>query len=111
MPGRSTRSLVSTLGGRIGRRIAQGNGEWLPELAITWLHDHALDDGDVIASYVGAPGTSFTVDGEENQRDGVQAGLGVSYRNAGFAARVTYRTEFRGGLRVSGVFGGLQFVF
>lgn len=108
---RSTRSLVSTLGGRVGRRIAQGNGEWLPELAITWLHDHALDDGDVTASYVGAPGTSFTVDAEENQRDGVQTGLGVSYRNGGFAARVTYRTELRGGLTVSGVFGGVQFVF
>ena len=59
------------------RRIAQGNGEWLPELAVTWRHDHALDDGDVTASYVGAPGTAFTVDGEENQRDSVQVGLGV----------------------------------
>jgi uncharacterized protein with beta-barrel porin domain len=111
MPDRSTRSLVSTLGGRIGRRIAQGNGEWLPELAITWRHDHALDDGDVTASYVGSPGIGFTVDGEENERDSAQVGLGVSYRSAGFAARLTYRTEFRGELRVSGLFGGLQYVW
>jgi len=109
--GRSAQSLVSTLGGRIGRRITHGIGEWLPELGIAWLHEHALDERTVTASYVGAPGTSFTVDGEQGGRDGVQAGLGVSYRTGGFAARLTYRGEFRRGFSAAGLFGGVQYVF
>lgn len=109
--GRTAQSLVSTLGGRIGLRVPQGNGEWLPEFAIAWLHDHALDGRDITASYVGAPDITFIVDGEQSQRDALQAGLGVSYRMSGFAARLTYRAEYRDGFNSSGFFGGLQFVF
>jgi outer membrane autotransporter protein len=108
---RTAQSLVATLGGRIGWRITHGIGEWLPELGIAWLHEHALDDRTVTASYVGAPGTSFTVDGEQGRRDGVQAGLGVSYRTGGFAARLAYRGEFRSGFSAAGLFGGVQYVF
>ncbi len=81
------------------------------ELGLAWLHEHALDDRTVTAAYAGSPETPFTIEGQQARRDGALAGVGISYRDGGFAARLAYRGEFRGGFSATGVFGGVQFVF
>ncbi len=107
---RTTDSVVSNLGLRIGRPIGYGGGRvdsgTRPRLAAR-LHR----DRKVRAGYAGAQGAAFTVDGLPVQRDGAVAGLGVSYHTGGFVARLAYRGELRSGFNAHGVFGGLQYVF
>jgi uncharacterized protein with beta-barrel porin domain len=93
---RSSDSLVSELGVRVARAWKTKHGYLIPEFGAAWGHDFDVDDRPITASLVGAPGTSFTVQGQDVGQDGAVLGLGLTYvQGNGLAASLRYEGEFR----------------
>jgi outer membrane autotransporter protein len=111
--GRTTTALVSTLGLRISRIIeSKKGGLWLPEASLAWLHDYAIDDQVINASYVGAPGASFATAGQPIEQNGALVGVGVGYRSKHqLLTLLRYGGEFRGGFTSHSFIGELRFEF
>jgi outer membrane autotransporter protein len=107
---RTTHTLAGSLGARVGRSLRVGNGEWVPELSVALRHDRALGDRTIDASFAGAPDTTFAISERAVPRDGVLTGLGATYRSGGFAARLSWSGEFRGGAAAHGLFAGIRYM-
>ncbi len=69
----------STVGAELGGAIDAGWPEKLAlRLRLGWRHEFADVSRPVTASFAGAPGLGFTVQGAAPQRDGATLGLGAS---------------------------------
>src|SRR5258705_53232 len=90
LPARTSDGVVSTLGARLSRPIQDGNGAtWVPQASLAWLHDYSQNQM-INASYVGAPDSSFSIDGQPVQRNGALLGFAISYRSKGGAMTTTF---------------------
>jgi outer membrane autotransporter protein len=109
---RSTNGLVSTVGARLSRSITDGNGaSWIPQASLAWLHDYSKQQV-INASYVDAPDSSFSIDGQAIQRNGALLGFGISYRTkGGMTSSLQYNGEFRDQFRSHGFAGEFRFEF
>jgi len=112
LPSRTSDGLVSTLGARFSRPIQDGNGaSWIPQASLAWLHDYSKNQV-INASYVDAPDSSFSIDGQPIQRNGALAGLGLSYRTkSGITSTLQYNGEFRDKFHAHGLAGEFRFEF
>lgn len=110
---RATDALVSTVGVRFSRIIESGNGgAWIPEATLGWVHDFAIDDQLINASYIDAPDASFAVNSEPMNKNGTAVGLGIGYRSAdGFSSLLKYAGEFRGNFDAHGIVGEVRWEF
>ncbi|MFQ5697149.1 MAG: autotransporter domain-containing protein [Myxococcota bacterium] len=76
--GRTTHSLVSESGLRVGQRVKLGEETTLfPELNVGLQHDFQPDDRELRSGFVAAPGTSFTLNGRRTDRNRLAAGARV----------------------------------
>lgn len=107
---RTTHTLAGSLGARLGRSIRAGVGEWIPEVSVAWRHDRALGDRAIEASFAGAPEAAFSIAEHAVPRDGVLTGAGITWRSGGFAARLNWSGEFRGGQSTQGLFAGIRYM-
>ena len=109
---RSTRELLSTLGVRWSQIFERGNGAFAtPELSLGWLHDFSRAQR-IHASYVGAPGAGFSIDGAPVRRDGAVVGLGFNHRTMrGMTGAIRYSGELRGGDTAHSVVGEFRYEF
>jgi uncharacterized protein with beta-barrel porin domain len=61
---------------------------------------------------VDAPDATFSIAGQPVEKNGVQVGLGVTYRSSrGFATFLRYRGELRDRYAAHGVIGELRYEF
>jgi outer membrane autotransporter protein len=112
IPARTSDGLVSTLGARLSRPIQDGNGAtWVPQASLAWLHDYSKNQV-INASYIGAPDSSFSIEGQPIQRNGALVGLGLSYRTkGGVITTFQYNGEFRDQFHAHGLAGEFRFEF
>ena len=112
IPARTTDGVFSTLGARFSRPIRDGNGAaWVPQASLAWLHDYSKNQV-LSASYIGAPDSSFSIEGQPVQRNGALAGLGISYRSkGGLTSMLEYIGEFRDQFRAHTLAGELRWEY
>jgi outer membrane autotransporter protein len=110
--GRKTESLVSELGARFERVIPTSSGILLPGVSAAWSHDFGIDDRTITSSFTAAPGTSFSVQGQEMESDGAVLGVGVTYLGkTGVSASIKYSGEFREDYTAQGIYGEFRYEF
>jgi len=112
MKARSTESLASDLGGRIARAYDFSAGSVIPEVTASWNYDFGIDDEMIRASFVGAPGTTFSIEGREPERNGFVLGAAINFvGKSGFSSYLRYREEIRSDDRSRTVMGEFQLEF
>ena len=103
-----TGSLASELGLRLNYVIPVENGNFLPEVTVAWNYDFGIDDRVVTASFASAPGTSFSVNGQDPENNGLVVGAGITFMSRnGFSSSLKYRGDFRNGYQSHGILGEL----
>jgi outer membrane autotransporter protein len=109
---RQTDALVSELGVRLVRLIRGKCGNFIPEVSLGWSHDFDIDDHVVRASFAGSPGASFSIDGQDVERNGLVVGAGLTFiHKGGFSTSFRYKGDFRGDYKSNGVMGEIRFTF
>jgi outer membrane autotransporter protein len=109
---RQTNSLVSGLGARITRVFRIKDSSLIPEISATWNYDFAVDDRIISASFAGAPGTSFSVRGQDVEPHGAIVGAGLTFiSKGGLSASLKYNGEFRENYQAHGILGELRYEF
>jgi uncharacterized protein with beta-barrel porin domain len=62
----------------------------------------------VTASFAGAPGTSFSVNGQDPESSGLVVGAGITFMSRnGFSSSLKYRGDFRNNYQSHGILGEL----
>ena len=103
--------LSSELGFRFGKQFKKKNSSLFTEFGAAWFHEFS-DDSSVQASFVGSSNSSFTVDGQDIDDDGVLLNAGLSYINRkGVTGTAEYRTEIRDGYTDQIFFANIQYQF
>ena len=109
---RSTHSLVSDLGLRLGLSFDTGRGKLTSDLYASWRHDFTLNEGTITASFADAPDVPFTISGPEIRANGVLLGASLVFKDfARFSATVKYNLELRGQYRANSLIGEIQYGF
>ena len=109
---RYTDALVSQLGFRAAGVFNTGIGRLVPEASLAWLYDFDIDDRVVTSAFAGAPGVSFSVDGQDVEQHGAVVGAGITLMNAsGLVTSIAYSGEFRDGYDAHAVIGQLRIEF
>jgi outer membrane autotransporter protein len=109
---RDTESLTSEIGVRVSRSFPQAGGRLTTDASVAWLHDFDIDDRAITTSYTGAPASSFSVPGQDVERNGVTLGLGVGFETRkGVSSSLNYNGEFRDGFSAHGIIGRISFRF
>ena len=109
---RQTDSLTSELGLRMVRLLKGKYGNFLPEVSLAWSHDFDIDDHVVKASFAGSPGASFSIDGQDVERNGLILGAGLTFiHKSGLSTSFRYKGEFREGYKSNGVMGEIRYSF
>jgi outer membrane autotransporter protein len=109
---RQTDALVSELGLRMVRLFKGKCGNFIPEVSLGWSHDFDIDDHVVRASFAGSPGASFSIEGQDVERDGVVVGAGLTFiHKGGFSTSFRYKGDFRGDYKSNAVMGEIRFAF
>jgi outer membrane autotransporter protein len=110
--GRRTQSLVADIGLRFRQALERSNGSLIPELSIAWNHDFDLDDRIVTASFAGSPNATFSVQGQDIERNGVRLGAGVSYvNNKRLTSSLRFGAELRDGYTAQTLAGEVRYEF
>ena len=100
-----TESLRTTLGGEIAGRI----GDVTAKLRLGWAHEHADTARPVTASFAGAPGLPFTVQGATARRDSALVGVALDTAVvAGTKLYLRYDGELGGGSDSHALTAGLR---
>jgi len=88
---RRSHAFLVEAGANVSYRKSWSGGliDWHASLALS--HDFAFDDGGVTYSYVGAPGSVFSIDGRPVDESGTLYGLGVSFIRDQSAVALDYR--------------------
>jgi uncharacterized protein YhjY with autotransporter beta-barrel domain len=109
---RQTNSLVSELGLRLARFFRIKYGSLIPEVSVAWLHDFDIDDRVMTSSFAGSPGASFSIKGQDVEKNGATLGAGITFvHKSGLSTSLKYRGEFREKYESNGVMGELRFTF
>ncbi|MBN1380437.1 MAG: autotransporter domain-containing protein [Deltaproteobacteria bacterium] len=110
--GRKTDALVSEAGLRFRGTFDGDRTSFIPELTVAWLHDFAVDDRVITASFSGSPGASFSIPGQALEQNGATVGASFTlvYSN-GLSTSLRYGGEFRNGFYADGVIGEIRFAF
>jgi outer membrane autotransporter protein len=109
---RRTQYLSSDLGLRFRRTLERANGILVPELSLAWNYDFAIDDRLITASFTGSPNASFSVQGQDIERNGARLGGGVAYVNKkGLTSSMYYDAELRNGYIAQGLTGEIRYEF
>jgi len=109
---RRTDSLVSELGIRLARVFKTKYGSLIPEVSAAWLHDFDIDDRVITSSFDGSPGASFSIKGQDVERNGATLGAGITFvHKSGLSTSLKYIGEFREKYKSNGVMGELRFTF
>jgi uncharacterized protein with beta-barrel porin domain len=109
---RQTNSLVSQLGVRLARVFKTKCGSLIPEVSAAWLHDFDIDDRVITSSFTGSPGASFSIKGQDVERNGATLGAGITFvHQSGFSTTLKYIGEFWEKYKSNGVMGELRFTF
>jgi outer membrane autotransporter protein len=108
---RTTHSLVSELGVRLARAFRPEIGTFVPYLSAAWKHDYDIDDRKIRSGFDGAPGTAFSVEGQDIDRNGALVGAGLIFFREHWTASVEYLGEFRGDYMANGVFARVGIPF
>jgi outer membrane autotransporter protein len=109
---RTTDSLVSELGLRLGRVFQTASGSLVPEVSLAWKYDFDIDDRDITASFVGSPGAAFTIEGQDVDDHGATFGAGLSFiHKSGFSTSLEYNAELRENYTAHGIIGQIRYVF
>ncbi|MCX7360474.1 MAG: autotransporter outer membrane beta-barrel domain-containing protein [Alphaproteobacteria bacterium] len=104
----TTESLRTTFGGEIAGRIGQVNAK----LRLGWVHEHADTARPVTASFAGAPGLPFTVQGATPRRDSAMVGVAVDTAIAeNTKLYLRYDGEFAGTADTHALSAGLRMTF
>ena len=108
-----TDALVSEAGLRVRREFEMSeNVIFIPELSASWLHDFAIDDNAITASFAGSPGLSFAIPGQDADQDGVTLRTGITWlHRKGFSLSFNYQGDFRSDYRSHGVAADLRYAF
>jgi uncharacterized protein YhjY with autotransporter beta-barrel domain len=110
--GRQTNSLVSELGVRLARVFKTKYGSLIPEVSAAWLHDFDIDDRVITSSFAGFPGASFSIKGQDVDRNGATLGAGITFiHKSGLSTSLRYMGEFREKYKSNGIMGELRFTF
>ena len=110
--GRRTQSLASELGIRVAGACRLKSGSLIPEANLGWNYDFAIDDRVIRASLEGAPGTAFSIQGQDMERNGLILGAGISFvHESGFITSLKYGGEFREDYQANSILGEIRFVF
>ncbi len=108
--GRSIDALLAELGVRLAADIRSGNVTWTPQVSAAWVHDFNIDGRRIVAGFTGAPGTSFAIEGPE-QDDFLRVEAGFGVQSGVWGASVQYLGEFSSRREVHGVMGTIGFRF
>ncbi len=109
---RQTQALVSELGLRLAHVWKQANFTLIPELSAAWSHDFDIDDRDIVSSFAGSPGVTFTLPGQDIAPDGLVTGAGVTLiLTHGISTSVIYNGELRDNYTAHAIQGELRFSF
>ena len=109
---RDTDSLTSEIGLRVGRVYQKAAGRLITDASVAWLHDFDIDDRTITTSYTGAPASSFSIPGQDVERNGVTLGLGVGFETRkGVSTSLNYNGEFRDGFSAHGIIGRVSYRF
>jgi outer membrane autotransporter protein len=109
---RDTDSLTSEIGMRVSRVFQKANGQLTAGASVAWLHDFDIDDRVITTSYTGAPASSFSLPGQDVERNGVTLGLGVGFETRkGVSTSLNYNGEFRDGFSAHGIIGQISYRF
>jgi len=110
--GRTTDSLVSELGFRLGRVFQTATGSLVPEVSLAWKYDFDIDDRDITASFSGSPGAAFTIAGQDVDDHAAVFGAGVTFiHKSGFSTSLEYNGELRGDYSAHGIAGIIRYVW
>ena len=109
----TTASARSLLGLELTENLPIGLTQPLGlDLRVGWSHEFADPGRFVTASFVGAPGASFTVSGASPDRDAAIVGLGVSLPVApAFDVFLRYDGAFAGNYAINAGTAGLRIGF
>jgi uncharacterized protein YhjY with autotransporter beta-barrel domain len=109
---RQTDSFISELGLRLTRVFKVKYGSLIPELNAAWLHDFDIDDRVIRSSFAGSPGATFSIKGQDVERNGATLGAGITFvHKGGLSTSLKYRGEFREKYKSNGVMGEVRFTF
>jgi outer membrane autotransporter protein len=109
---RQTDALFSELGLRMVGRFGGKYGNFLPEVSLGWSYDFDIDDHVVRASFAGSPGASFSIEGQDVERNGLVVGAGLTFMHkSGFSTSFRYKGDFRGDYNSNAIMGELRFSF
>jgi uncharacterized protein YhjY with autotransporter beta-barrel domain len=109
---RQTEALVSELGLRLARFFKIKYGSLVPEVSAAWLHDFDIDDRVITSSFAGSPGASFSIKGQDVEKNGATLGAGITFvHKSGLSTSLKYKGEFREKYKSNGVMGELRFTF
>ena len=109
---RYTSSLISDVGLRFYLPFERKLDACIPEVTVAWRHDFDVDDRHITAAFDGAPGVSFTTEGDSLSQDGLFVGCGVTLLNKkGVSVNVRYSGEIRSDYKSHMLYGGLRYEF
>jgi outer membrane autotransporter protein len=109
---RKTESLVSDVGLRFIRPFTLNIWNCVPDITVAWRHDYDIDDRHITAAFDGSPGTSFTTESRDIDKDGIIIGGGVTLLNkAGVSTYFRYDSEMRGNYDSQRMSGGFRYEF
>jgi uncharacterized protein with beta-barrel porin domain len=78
---------------------------------VAWTHDYDIDDREIQASILGAPGAPVSLDGQSTDRNGARIEAGVGFRRGPVSVWLDYQGGVRGDGYTNGVAGGVQWSF
>jgi len=112
MNDRQTDSLISELGLRLARVFNVKYGSLIPELSVAWLHDFDIDDRVITSSFAGSPGASFSIKGQDVERNGATLGAGITFvHKSGLSTSLKYKGDFLKKYKSNTIMGELRFTF
>jgi len=91
-------SIRSRLGLRLSKSFKTDKGtEYVPSMNITYVHEHGDEDNLMKAAFSTAPTTTFSVEGNDMDRDRLQLGFGLTAKiNDNAQINFGYDGEFAG---------------
>lgn len=109
---RTSHSLVSDLGMRLGLCLDTRRGNLSSELYAAWRHDFPVDGGTITACFVDAPDAPFTISAPRRQADGVLLGASLTLKEFDrFSAVLKYSLELRGQYAANSLTGEIHYGF
>jgi len=108
---RDTDSLVSEIGLRVAGNHYFKNATFVPRFSVAWVYDFDIDDRTITSRFVGAPGSSFTLDGLDQDQSRARIEAGCQLMHGRWSFSLDYYGEFGGGYEAQAVQGlaGIQF--